>query len=128
MFPRRELLPRLLCVTDDAVLLLCCPDSLGWPQDVEVPFRSGDKKVTNALLELLHDLFCLGLLKMKLEVRSRHEKIKVLFYKGRGKKSIFILARYLCWGIFNIQDSYKDLFYNSVGWCLACPMRLSTKE
>jgi len=50
-------------------------NALGWPPYLEVAFRSGDKTVTNALLEQFLDLFFLGLLEMKLRERSRHEKI-----------------------------------------------------
>lgn len=59
----------------------CCPMALlsripGMAPVHGSAFMVGRQKVTNVLLELLHDLFCLGLLKMKLEERSRHEKIR----------------------------------------------------
>lgn len=55
--------------------LHCYTESLGWPQHMGVTLHSGDKKVTSALLDLVHGLFFLGHLKVKLEERFRHEKI-----------------------------------------------------
>lgn len=40
-----------------------------------VALQSGDKKVTGALLELVHGLFFLGHLKVKLEERFRHDRV-----------------------------------------------------
>lgn len=83
----------------------------------------GDKKIVSIFLELLHDLHCLGLLEMKVKNRSRHEKISIIFIKEK-KKSPFHFSKISVLAYSSlISRIVVKIFYNSVGWCLACPMR-----
>lgn len=86
-------------------------------------FVIGRQKIVSIFLELLHDLHCLGLLEMKVRNRSRHEKISIIFIKEK-KKSPFHFSKISVLAYNSlISGIVVKIFYNSVGWCLACPMR-----
>lgn len=87
-------------------------------------FVIGRQKVVSIFLELLHDLHCLGLLEMKVKNRSRHEKISIIFIKEKKKKSPFQFSKISVLAYSSlISRIVVKIFYNSVGWCLACPVR-----